>query len=458
MTSDIERPTDRAVCHVLMVSLGCPKNLVDSESMCRILTDAGRILVDRPEEADAIIVNTCGFIESAKREAIDTLLEMAKFKQPPYSCRFLVAAGCLAQRYSGDIRRDMPEVDAVIGTSHYEDVARVLDELTGGTTGIALCGEPGSLVHLRKERLVSTMGYAYLKIAEGCTNRCSYCSIPGIRGPYQSRAPEDILEEAAALAAQGIREIILIAQDTTRYGTDLHKGGHPVTLAGLLRMLETLPGIERIRLMYCYLDGITDDLIDCIASSTRIARYLDVPVQHLSDRILARMNRRDTAESIRSKIAMLRTRIPGIVLRSTVMVGFPGETAQDFETLVQALVEIRFDRLGCFMFSSEEGTPAADLRPSVRRDVSGRRFDRIMALQQEISLQSNLARIGSIVMVSLDSITEDGLFYCGRSEGEAPDIDPVIQVALSDADPGIGAMVSVRIVAATEYDMTGVTV
>ena len=451
-------PPASPVERVLMVSLGCPKNLVDSESMCRILSDAGMTLVDRPEEADAIVVNTCGFIESAKREAIEMLLEMAEYKKSPHSCRFLVAAGCLAQRYSGEIRKDLPEVDAVVGTAHYGDIARVIASLAENSHPVVMCGEPGSLLHLRKDRLVSTKGYAYLKIAEGCTNRCSYCAIPGIRGPFKSRLPEDILEEAKLLSAQGIREIILIAQDTTRYGTDLAERADPVTLAYLLRALELLPDIARIRLMYCYLDGVTEDLVATMASSSKIARYLDIPVQHLSNRMLSLMSRRDTVEVIRERIALLRSRIPGIILRSTVMVGFPVEHAQDFRELMDTLAEIRFDRLGCFVFSPEEGTPAAQMHPRVRKDVAERRYERVMAQQQEISLQSNLARVGMTVTVSLDSIAEDGVFYCGRSEGEAPEIDPVIQVAISSDDPGIGAMVPVRIVAASEYDMTGVTV
>ncbi len=456
----IDRGIPRAipVQRVMMVSLGCPKNLVDSESMCRILSDSGLTLVDQPQEAEAIIVNTCGFIESAKREAIDKILEMAEYKKAPFPCRYLVVAGCLAQRYPAEILRDIPEVDAILGTAFYGDIARALQSLDEGQEKVLLCGEPGSLSYLRKDRLVSTRGYAYLKIAEGCANRCSYCAIPDIRGPFTSRPMQDILDEAEILAGQGICEIILIAQDTTRYGTDLTGGGEPVTLAVLLERLERLQGIERIRLMYCYLDGVSEDLVQRLASSSKIARYLDIPIQHLSNHMLSLMNRRDTAEIIREKIRILRERIPGIILRSTVMVGFPGETAEDFKILIEGLAELRFDRLGCFVFSPEEGTPAALMRPRVRRDVAERRYERVMEQQQQISLQSNLDRIGTTVTVSLDSIAEDGVFYCGRSEGEAPDIDPVIQVALSSDDPGVGAMVSVRIVAASEYEMTGVTI
>ena len=443
---------------ILVVSLGCPKNLVDSESMCRILADSGFALTETPEDADAIVVNTCGFIESAKKEAIDTLLEMADYKQAPGRCRFLVACGCLAQRYPKEIRELLPEVDAVLGTAHYVDIAESLQTLfRGGVDGIR-CSAPGSLAHLRKDRLVSTRGYAYLKIAEGCANHCAYCAIPGMRGSFVSRPPEDILEEAALLAEQNFQEIILVAQDTTRYGTDLQGTGSPVTLAGLLRDLEKIPGIRRIRLMYCYLDGLTDELVDTMAASDKIARYLDIPIQHLSDRILQRMNRRDTSDEIRAKIKLLRTRIPGILLRTTVMVGFPGELDEDFQLLMKGLREIRFDRLGCFVFSPEEGTPADRMRPKVRKDVAERRMARVMELQRGITFQSNQARVGSLVTVLLDSISEDGVFYSGRSEGEAPEIDPSILVAVSSDDPGIGNMVPVRIVAATEYEMTGVTV
>lgn len=458
MTFDPKQIDTNSRLRILMVSLGCPKNLVDSESMCRILTDNGFALTETPEDADAIVVNTCGFIESAKKEAIDTLLEMADYKQAPGRCRFLVACGCMAQRYPQEIRALLPEVDAVLGTAHYADIAESLRTMFEGGSGGIRCSAPGSLVHLRKDRLISTRGYAYLKIAEGCANHCSYCAIPGMRGPFVSRSPEDILEEASLLAEQGYQEIILVAQDTTRYGTDLQGTGEPVTLAGLLRDLERISGIRRIRLMYCYLDGLTEELVDAMAASDKIARYLDIPIQHLSDRILRRMNRRDTADEIRAKIELLRTRIPGILLRSTVMVGFPGELDSDFRLLMKGLREIRFDRLGCFVFSPEEGTPADNMRPKVRRDVAERRMARVMELQRGITFQSNQARVGSVVTVMLDSISEDGVFYSGRSEGEAPEIDPSILVAVSSDDPGIGSMIPVRIVAATEYEMTGVTI
>ena len=346
------------VQRVMMVSLGCPKNLVDSESMCRILADAGLTLVDQPQEAEAIIVNTCGFIESAKREAIDKILEMAEYKKPPYACKYLVVAGCLSQRYPEEIRRDMPEVDAILGTAYYGDIAQVLHSLDEGRERILRCGDPGSLAYLKKDRLVSTRGYAYLKIAEGCANRCSYCAIPDIRGPFTSRPVQDILDEAAILAGQGIREIILIAQDTTRYGTDLTSTETPVTLAGLLEKLDRLQGIERIRLMYCYLDGVSEELVRCLAASPKIARYLDIPVQHLSNRMLSLMNRRDTAEVIRDKIRILRER--GFLESSCdppSWSGFPGRPRRTSRLLIEGLAEIRFDRLGCFVFSPEEGTP-----------------------------------------------------------------------------------------------------
>ncbi len=442
---------------VMVVSLGCPKNLVDSEAMCRILTEAGFVLTTDPEQADVIAVNTCGFIESAKKEAIDTLLEMSDYKAPAGRCRFLVACGCLAQRYAAEIRTQLPEVDAVVGTAHYHEIASVIQGLLDGAPGMVRCSQPGSLLHLRPDRMVTTRGYAYLKIAEGCSNLCTYCAIPGMRGPFVSRLPADVMAEAEMLVAQGYRELILVAQDTTRYGSDLPTETPLASLVSLLQELERIPGLKRIRLMYCYLDGVTDALIDHLARSQITARYLDVPIQHLSDGVLKRMGRKETAAEIRGTIAKLRERVPGIVLRSTVMVGFPGETAADFDELLRGLRALRFDRLGCFVFSSEEGTPADRLRPRVRKDVAQRRCARVMELQQQITFHSNQARVGSEVEVLLDSRSEDGLFYCGRSEGEAPDIDPVILIPIPTHGPELGSWIRTRIVAAMEYEMTGET-
>ncbi len=443
------------VRRVAMVSLGCPKNLVDTESMGRILTEAGFAIVADAAQADAIVVNTCGFIESAKAEAIETLLAMADHKAPAGRCRFLVACGCLAQRYATDIRSQFPEVDAVVGTAHYHEIAAVLQALFRGEQTVVRCSAPGSLQHLRPERLVSTRGYAYLKIAEGCSNHCTYCAIPGMRGPFVSRQPADVLAEAAWLVSQGYQELVLIAQDTTRYGSDLPPATPFASLAALLGEMERIAHLKRIRLMYCYLDGVTEELIARLASSSIIARYLDVPIQHLSDRVLRRMGRTETAAEIGATIAKLRARVPGIILRTTVMVGFPGETAVDFECLLRGLRALRFDRLGCFVFSSEEGTPADRLRPRVRKDVAQRRCARVLEQQRQISFASNQARVGSHVEVLLDSRSEDGLFYCGRSEGEAPDIDPVIQIPISSDHPGLGQWACARIVAAMEYEMTG---
>ena len=457
-TADTER-SETPVRRVLMVTLGCPKNLVDSENMCRIIRESGMQLVVRPEDADAIVVNTCGFIESAKKEAIDTLLEMATYKEQG-SCRFLIATGCLTQRYADDMEESMPEIDAVLGTAHYGDIARVLRELPTWTEDhpIIRCGSPGSLEHLRPDRLLSTTGYAYLKIAEGCSNQCSYCAIPGIRGPFRSRPMADLIREARELAAQGIKELILIAQDTTRYGLDLPKEDGPVTLTTLLEALLDVEGFVRIRLLYGYLDAVTDDLIACMAEHPRIAPYLDVPVQHLSDPVLSAMNRRETRATITERVRTLRERIPGIVLRSTVMVGFPGETEEDVDALVDGIRDIAFDRLGCFIYSPEEGTAAYALPDRIEPETASARYARVMEAQQEIALRANTARIGTVTEVLLDSVSEEGVFYCGRSAGEAPEIDPVILVALSGDDPGTGAIVPVRIVSADEYEMTGVTV
>lgn len=446
--------------HVFLLSLGCAKNLVDSECMSQILRDAGFLMVDEPSQADILLVNTCGFIESAKKEAIESILQLADYKQPAGRARYLIVAGCLSQRYAKDILSQMAEVNAVLGTADYHQVGEVINQLDRDTAFadeqiLTLPGPGGSLTHLAIPRQPSTPGnYAYIKVAEGCSNNCAYCAIPGIRGPFVSRPFAEIVSEAARLSAAGYGELILIAQDTTRYGLDLYGRRR---LPELLRALCRIPEVQMVRILYVYNDGLTDELIECMASEAKVAHYLDWPIQHAADPILRAMNRRDTQASIRATVHKLRQTIPDLVLRTTVLVGFPGETEADFAALKDFLTEIRFDRLGCFVFSAEEGTAAAQMKPKVKRTVAQARMKEIMTLQQGISLQANQKRLGQVLDVTLESVSEDGVFYKGRSFAEAPEVDPVIWVAASEADLKLGQTLPVRIVDAGEYELTGVT-
>lgn len=441
---------------VYLLSLGCAKNLVDSECMSSMLKTAGYVLQAEPADADVLVVNTCGFIAAAKQEAIDHILRLADYKKPAGRADFLIVTGCLAQRYAREIRQQMPEADAVLGTADYDKIVQTIESLYADAgEDLPLPCQAGSLEHLKAARQPSTPStYAYLKVAEGCSNCCSYCAIPAIRGAFHSRPMPEILEEARRLSEMGYGEIILIAQDTTRYGLDLY--GHRC-LSDLLNALCEIDTVRLLRVLYVYADGLTDDLIETLSGQPKIAHYLDLPIQHASDRILKAMNRRDTHDSLTAVISRLRQAMPDLVLRSTVLVGFPGEKAEDFDMLLAFLKEIRFERLGCFVFSAEENTPAFDMKPRVRADVAQRRHDQVMALQQEISLAANQARIGAHVMVTLESIASDGIFYIGRSFGEAPEVDPIILVAAGRDGLALGQTCPVKLLDAGEYDLTGVT-
>lgn len=438
-----------------LLNLGCAKNLVDAECMSQLLREDGFVSVDSPGDADILIVNTCGFIDSAKQESIEAILDLADYKSPAGRAGFLIVAGCLSQRYAREIKQDLPEVDAVLGTADFGKIAGLARTLLKGDSWQETVQSPGGISHLGVARRPSTPGrYAYIKIAEGCANNCSYCAIPGIRGPLRSRPQEEIIAEAARLSGEGYDELILIAQDTTRYGLDLY--GRPA-LPELAAAICGLENVRMLRLLYVYADAISDELIDLMADEPKIARYLDMPIQHVSAAILQRMNRRDSEQSLRELIARLRERLPGLVLRSTVMVGFPGEKAKDQEQLLRFLADIRFDRLGCFIFSPEEGTAAYELEPKVDPQTAQARYDAVMQLQQKVSLDANRARIGSKVDVSLESIADNGIVYIGRSYGEAPDVDPQIYVADTEGTAKTGQVVQVRLIDADEYDMTGVT-
>ncbi|MDD4717050.1 MAG: 30S ribosomal protein S12 methylthiotransferase RimO [Eubacteriales bacterium] len=445
---------------IYLVSLGCSKNLVDSEAMSTILREEGYDIVSEPTCADVIIINTCGFIESAKKEAIDKILEMADRKHD-----FLIVTGCLAQRYAAEIAESLPEVDAILGTDEYAGIALAIKDLYAAESSknylqdvecgpLIRIGNENAMKHLKVSRTPSTKGYAYIKIAEGCSNNCAYCAIPGIRGRFVSRPLEDLVREAKYLASKGFYEIILIAQDTTRYGQDLY-GERKLT--ELIRSISLVDGIRKIRLLYCYADGITQELIETMACEPKVAKYIDVPVQHISDNILKSMRRKDTSSSIEKCIRDLRDKVPGITIRTTVMVGFPGETDEDYDKLYDFVLRTRFDLLGCFIFSPEEGTAAYDMRNKVPAKVAKKRYNKLMELQRRISSENNKSRIGRVFKVTIDSPSLDGVFYSGRGDAQAPEIDPPIYVAASDEELEPGSEYLVRIVDHNDYEMTGVT-
>lgn len=424
--------------------------------MSQILVENGFRATDRPECADILIVNTCGFIELAKKESINTILSLADYKQPQGNARYLIATGCLSQRYAAEIEKSLPEVDAVLGTADYGQIANLIQRLDAGKTDFVLPGKPGSLLHLNVPRQPATPStYAWIKIAEGCSNHCAYCAIPHIRGPFRSRPQHDIILEAKRLSEEGFGEFILIAQDSGQYGLDLYGRR---CLPDLLKSLCQLPAVRLVRVLYTYSNGVTDELIQVMRQEKKIAHYLDIPIQHGSDRILERMNRKDRINEIRSVVFRLRTAIPDIILRTTVMVGFPGETEDDFSALMALLSELRFDRLGCFIFSPEEGTPAFHMRPRVHHQTAKKRQRLVLEQQQTISRESQMKRIGQVLDVTLESVDDHGIFYLGRSYGEAPEVDPVIFVADTSGDVELGQTRPVRLVEAGAYEMTGVTI
>ncbi len=432
-----------------LVSLGCPKNLVDSELMLGILKNDGFEIVNDKNQANVIIVNTCGFIESAKQESINTILEMASLKDE--NCELLIVTGCLAQRYRQTILDEIPEVDAVLGTGSYIEIASVIKDAYDGKK-MSFYGELDGTSYLDGERIISTgKGYAYLKIAEGCDNRCTYCVIPSLRGPFRSRKKEAITKEAEALAKSGIKELIVVAQDTTRYGTDIYGKR---SLPELLKSLGKIDGVERLRLLYCYPEEIDDDLIDEIAQNEKVCKYLDIPIQHISDAVLRKMGRRGSAAEIKRLLEKLLQRIPGITLRTSLIVGFPGETEEDFDELADFIQKYRFDRLGIFMYSREEGTPASKMKQQVSATVKKARYKKLMQLQKLISGELNSKRLGMTYKVLVEGVADDGIFYYGRSCAEAPDIDGLIYFTSSEPLE-MNEFVNVEILEAGEYDLTG---
>ena len=433
------------------VSLGCSKNLVDTEMMLGILREHGIELTPEPAEADILIVNTCAFIESAKEESITTILNMAEYKESG-RCRSLIVAGCLGQRYGQELLDDMPEADAIIGTGAWNRIMEAVEESLKGHR-VVIAGEDKLLYDEHTPRITTTPAYtAYVKIAEGCNNRCAFCAIPYIRGAYRSRPIEDIRDEVVNLAARGVKEIILIAQDTTEYGRDLY--GEP-QLAKLLRTLCTVEGVHWIRTLYSYPTYFSDELIETIASEPKLVKYVDLPMQHAHDDVLRRMHRPDTQASMRALIEKLRTRIPGVTIRSTFIVGFPGETDAQYQTLRNFLEEMRLDKVGVFTYSREEGTPAYDMPNQVPEDVMQERYHDLMSLQCKISEELNHELEGKELEVLVEGRDEEQAnIAVGRSYREAPDVAGQVYIE-GDTDSQIGDLVRVRVLQGFTYDVVG---
>lgn len=436
-------------CKIGMVSLGCAKNQNDAEIMLGILLQDGCEIVADPSQADVIIVNTCGFIESAKRESIDALLEMAEYKED--KCRLLIASGCLAERYSEEIAKEIPEVDAIIGTGDYDRIAEAIKKAFDGEKPI-ICGHKDRTPEERLPRVLSTPPYtAYLKIADGCDNNCTYCAIPKIRGKFRSRAIDDIVSEAEELAENGVKELILIAQDTTRYGVDLYG---KYSLDSLLEELVKIEKIQWIRVHYYYTEAITEGLITTMAKYDKICNYIDMPIQHINNTILRRMARRTTREETIEKIRMIREKMSDCTIRTSIIVGFPGETEEQFNELYEFVKNIRFDRMGVFSYSQEEGTPAAEFENQIDEETKQKRLDALMTLQQGISLEMNRAKIGSVIEVIVEGYDADNFLFYGRSRGDSIDVDGKVYFG-TENEVDEGDIIKVKIVDADEYDLTG---
>lgn len=436
---------------ILFISLGCDKNLADSEEMLGLLTAGGHEITDDETQADAIVINTCCFIKDAKEESVETILEMAEYKKTG-SCHALIVTGCMAQRYQKEIIEEVPEVDAVLGTTSYGDIVKALEEAVAGNhfeefRDIDYLPDTGS------KRVLTTGGhFGYLKIAEGCDKHCTYCIIPKLRGKFRSVPMERLIAQAEDMAEQGVKELILVAQETTVYGKDLYG---KKSLHILLKKLCEIRGIRWIRILYCYPEEIYDELIETIRDEKKICHYLDIPIQHASDRILKRMGRRTSKQELIDIVGKLRKEIPDIVLRTTLITGFPGEAEEDHEELKEFVDEMEFDRLGVFTYSPEENTPAAEMADQVPEEVKEERRDELMELQQEISYDRGQDRIGQELLVMIEGKVADESAYIGRTYGDAPKVDGYIFVQTGELLM-TGDFAKVRVTGALEYDLIGV--
>ena len=431
------------------ISLGCSKNLVDSEVMLHNLRSAGFEITPNEDEAEIIVINTCGFIESAKREAIDNILDAAYLKENG-KCRHIIATGCLVERYREEVMNELPEIDALVGIGSLDDIAEACLAVMRGEKYTSFKDKESS--DLGGDRIITTGPHtAYIKISEGCDNLCTYCAIPLIRGKHRSRTIEDIVNEAKKLEAEGIKEINLIAQDTTRYGLDIYG---EYSLARLIKAITKETNIPWIRMLYCYPDKITDELIDELRTNDRLLKYMDIPVQHISDSVLKRMNRHGGKDLIMDAIQRLRDGVPGIILRTTAMVGFPGETDEDFAELCDFVKTVRFERFGAFTFSPEEGTAAADMDDQIDEQVKQDRYDCLMQTQLMVSEEKTAEMIGKTLTVLVDGFDPVAEVYYGRSYADAPDVDG--RVYFKSADKiSTGTFLNIKITEALDYDLIG---
>ena len=451
--------------NVGFISLGCSKNLIDTEVAIGLFKENHYKIVNKPEDADILVVNTCGFIESAKEEAINTILEMAEYKKQ--RCKYLIAMGCLVQRYYDDLVKALPEVDLFIKIDEYNKLWKKIEDLikrdivekakTKTSTKISeIRPLPMPTYDEFLNRVVTTgKNYAYLKIGEGCSNKCTYCAIPYIRGPFVSRKMEDILEEAEKLASEGIKEIIVIAQDTTKYGEDIYGKSR---LAELLQEISKIDGIEWIRFLYSYPEGITDELIDTVANNPKIAKYFDIPIQHISNVVLKRMNRKTSKEKIENLLEKIRNKIPNVTLRTSLIVGFPGETEEQFEELLEFVKKAKVDKLGTFMYSKEEGTPASRLPEQIHGNTKKARYNKIMKAQKQISLEKQENKIGKTYKVLVEDISFDGKYFVGRTMQDVPEEDGLVYI--KDAqnykqEDILNHFIECQIEEVSEYDLIG---
>ena len=436
---------------IMFVSLGCDKNLVDTEKMLGLLQQKGHTFTDDETEAEVIVVNSCCFIGDAKEESIQTIIEMGRMKEEG-NCKLLLVTGCLAQRYQDELLKELPEADGILGTNSWQDIVDLVEEAEKKQTKPEIFHDLREMPRSNAHRVVTTGGYyAYLKIAEGCDKHCTYCIIPKVRGDFRSVPMEDLLQEARELADSGVRELILVAQETTVYGTDLYG---KKALPELLHQLAEIPGIYWIRILYCYPEEITDELIQTIKSEPKVCDYLDIPIQHCSDRILGRMGRKTSEADLRRIIGTLREEIPDIALRTTLITGFPGETEEDHEKMMAFVNEMEFTRLGVFTYSPEEGTPAAEMPDQVPEEIKEQWRDEIMELQQEVSYDLGQEMIGKELTVMIEGKVADEPAYVARTYMDAPGVDGYLFVQTGEALMS-GDFVRVRVTGAEEYDLIG---
>ena len=433
-----------------VVTLGCPKNQVDSEVMAGLLAQDYN-LVESPEEADIIIVNTCTFIQAAKEESIETILEMARWKENG-ACRTLVATGCLVQQYGQELLQEIPELDGILGTGTIDRITQLVRETEGRGPVQILKANPDFLYNDKMPRKRSTPNHlAFVKVAEGCDNCCTYCLIPSVRGHFRSRPEESILREVQEMAGQGVKEIMVMAQDTTRYGLDLYG---ELRLPQLIKKIARIEGIEWIRLMYCYPELFSDELIETMRQEAKVCKYVDLPLQHANNKVLKEMNRRGTIEEAERLIGKLRLAVPDITIRTTMITGFPGETEQEFGNLLDFIRRIKFDRLGVFAYSQEDDTPAGLRIDQVPAEIREKRRDLIMQIQQDIARQRQQRWVNRTVMALLEQKLPDGR-WMGRTEGDAPEIDGQVYIINTLNEPHVGDLLRVRILEADSYDLIG---